>query len=36
LRTRQYVTKTGDQRYTTEVIIDEVLFLDKVKDGAPK
>ncbi|NIV13038.1 MAG: single-stranded DNA-binding protein [Aliifodinibius sp.] len=32
LQTRQYQDKEGNNRYTTEVVVNDVLFLDKKPD----
>lgn len=32
LQTRQYTDKKGIDRYTTEIVVQEVLFLDKAPD----
>jgi single-strand DNA-binding protein len=34
LRTREYTTKEGEKRYTTEVIVDEFTMLGSRQDGA--
>jgi single-strand DNA-binding protein len=33
LQTRQYNDKTGNQRYVTEIVIEEVLFLSNVNQA---
>ena len=36
LETNEWTDKAGVKRYTTEIVADEVVFLDGKRDGAPR
>lgn len=36
LETREWTDKDGVKRYTTEIVADQIVFLDGKRDGAPR